>query len=63
MEKCTTARAVRPGPEPWEPNATLLASGPHARAGMFEGAEYEARGYYRPQARHERIINLYSTGK
>jgi hypothetical protein len=29
----------------------LLASGPHARAvGAFEGALYEATGYYRPQA-------------
>ena len=29
----------------------LLASGPHARAvGAFEGAMYEAKGYYRPQA-------------
>jgi hypothetical protein len=29
----------------------LLAAGPHARAvGAFEGAMYEARGYYRPQA-------------
>jgi hypothetical protein len=29
----------------------LLASGPHARAvGAFEGALYEAKGYYRPQA-------------
>jgi hypothetical protein len=29
----------------------LLAAGPHATAvGAFEGAMYEARGYYRPQA-------------
>jgi hypothetical protein len=29
----------------------LLASGPHAtRVGSFEGALYEAKGYYRPQA-------------
>jgi hypothetical protein len=29
----------------------LLASGPHARSvGAFEGALYEAKGYYRPQA-------------
>ena len=29
----------------------LLSRGPHARAvGAFEGAMYEARGYYRPQA-------------
>jgi hypothetical protein len=29
----------------------LLASGPHPRAvGAFEGAMYEAKGYYRPQA-------------
>ena len=30
---------------------TLLAKGPHAHAvGTFEGAIYEAKGYYRPQA-------------
>ena len=29
----------------------LLGRGPHAHAvGAFEGAMYEARGYYRPQA-------------
>ena len=29
----------------------LLGTGPHAgRVGAFEGANYEARGYYRPQA-------------
>ena len=29
----------------------LLAAGPHAaRVGAFEGALYEAKGYYRPQA-------------
>ena len=29
----------------------LLSAGPHAHAvGAFEGAMYEARGYYRPQA-------------
>ena len=28
-----------------------LASGPHARTvGAFEGAMYQAKGYYRPQA-------------
>jgi hypothetical protein len=32
-------------------NTKMLASGPHARAvGAFEGALYEAKGYYRPQA-------------
>jgi hypothetical protein len=31
--------------------AALLAQGPHAGAvGAFEGANYEAKGYYRPQA-------------
>jgi hypothetical protein len=34
-----------------ERTTRLLASGPHARAvGAFEGALYEAKGYYRPQA-------------
>jgi hypothetical protein len=34
-----------------EHNTRLLASGPHAGAvGAFEGALYEAKGYYRPQA-------------
>jgi hypothetical protein len=34
-----------------EHNTRLLAGGPHARAvGAFEGALYEAKGYYRPQA-------------
>ncbi len=29
----------------------LLGSGPHAgKVGAFEGANYEARGYFRPQA-------------
>jgi IgA Peptidase M64/Peptidase M64 N-terminus len=32
-------------------DAKLLGEGPHARhVGAFEGAMYEARGYYRPQA-------------
>src|SRR5262249_34228561 len=32
-------------------DTTLLNEGPHAhRVGAFEGANYEARGYYRPQA-------------
>ncbi len=31
--------------------AALLAQGPHAGAvGTFEGANYAAKGYYRPQA-------------
>jgi len=34
-----------------ERNTALLGAGPHARrTGAFEGAMYEARGYYRPQA-------------
>jgi hypothetical protein len=34
-----------------EKDTRLLASGPYARStGAFEGAMYEARGYYRPQA-------------
>jgi hypothetical protein len=34
-----------------EHNTRLLASGPHGHAvGAFEGALYEAKGYYRPQA-------------
>jgi IgA peptidase M64/peptidase M64-like protein len=34
-----------------ERTTKLLASGPHGRAvGAFEGALYEAKGYYRPQA-------------
>jgi hypothetical protein len=32
-------------------NTMLLGRGPHAGiVGAFEGANYEARGYYRPQA-------------
>jgi hypothetical protein len=32
-------------------DTALLGSGPHAgKVGAFEGANYEARGYYRPQA-------------
>jgi hypothetical protein len=32
-------------------DTALLGTGPHAgRVGAFEGANYEARGYYRPQA-------------
>jgi hypothetical protein len=32
-------------------DTAVLASGPHAgRVGAFEGANYEARGYFRPQA-------------
>ena len=32
-------------------DTALLNEGPHARTvGAFEGAKYEARGYYRPQA-------------
>jgi hypothetical protein len=34
-----------------EKNTKLLAAGPHAgKVGAFEGALYEAKGYYRPQA-------------
>ena len=33
-----------------ERDTALLASGPYAgRTGAFEGADYEARGYFRPQ--------------
>ena len=36
--------------EELEHDTKLLASGPHAgKVGAFEGAMYEARGYYRPQ--------------
>ena len=32
-------------------DTALLNEGPHAgKVGAFEGANYEARGYYRPQA-------------
>ena len=32
-------------------DARLLGAGPHAgKVGAFEGANYEARGYYRPEA-------------
>ncbi|MFN7993960.1 MAG: IgA Peptidase M64 [Bryobacteraceae bacterium] len=37
--------------EELDKDTALLGSGPHAHAvGAFEGAMYEARGYYRPQA-------------
>ena len=43
MEALFTAERAR--------TTTLLAAGPHAHeVGVFEGAMYEARGYYRPQA-------------